>query len=130
MANIIPERLKALRITQKEAQADLAAVIEKDRAMISNFERGTHDPTVEDLVKIARHYNVSPDYLLGWSNVRLPLQEQQASHQFDERALTTAMRRVLNEAGSPVELLRLKGTVPDRRRETKARSRKSDDRAS
>ena len=126
MAHIVPQRLRALRREANEVQEDLAAVIEKDRAMISNFERGLLDPMLDDLVKIARHYNVSPDYLLGWSDVRLPVKGQQAGHHIDEGTLLTAVRRALSEVNGPPDLLRLEGPTSGAKR---TRPRKGDDNA-
>jgi transcriptional regulator with XRE-family HTH domain len=126
MAHMVPHRLKALRKEANEVQEDLAAVIEKDRAMISNFERGLIDPMLDDLIKIARHYKVSPDYLLGWSDARLPVKGEQPGNQLDERALEAAFRRVLRESGGGLQPARRKragaANTPKRAREPNDRA--------
>lgn len=127
MANIIPERLRALRKEARETQQDLAVVIDKDRSFISLFEAGTHDPSLEDVVKIARHYGVSPDYLTGWSARRLPLDSEQAGHQLDERTLAATLRRVLREINGAADLPRIKGPIASRRRKALRSPRENDD---
>lgn len=54
------------------AAAKLAAELNVEPQAISNYRRGMADPTMDNLIKIAEHYHVSVDWLLG----RLPLKNK------------------------------------------------------
>lgn len=107
MAFIVTERLRRLRRERKEVQADLAAVIERDRSLVTLLENGKAAPSLDVLDAIARHYGVSPDYLLGWSDERLPVSRQgeQALEGPDERALVAAFRRLPHEERRAIEAI-------------------------
>lgn len=64
---IFGERLKTLRKQNHETQTQLAALLGVKQAQISGLEVGRYSTTIENLVTICEHYNVSPDYLLGFS---------------------------------------------------------------
>ena len=64
MSNI-GERIIQLRKTKKWSQEDLAKQINASRIMIGNYERGDNTPSMEVIIKIARAFDVSIDYLLG-----------------------------------------------------------------
>lgn len=51
-------------------QADLAKITDKTRQTVSQYVNGISEPGYDTLVKIADHFNVSLDYLLGRSNTR------------------------------------------------------------
>ena len=59
------ETLKALRTAHKISQPDLARSLGVTKQCISNWENDNIQPSVEMLVKIARYFSVSTDYLLG-----------------------------------------------------------------
>lgn len=65
-------RLLELRKTKNMTQQRLAIELEIDQASLSSYERGKYLPTVEVLVKLAKHFGVSTDYLLGLSDIRIP----------------------------------------------------------
>ncbi|MDL2211852.1 XRE family transcriptional regulator [Erysipelotrichaceae bacterium OttesenSCG-928-M19] len=50
---------------RKITQQDLAELLGVDRATISNYERGTHEPSQQSLFTLSEYFNVSVDYLLG-----------------------------------------------------------------
>lgn len=64
MSNI-GERIIQLRKAKKWSQEDLAKQINASRIMIGNYERGDNTPSMEVIIKIARAFEVSVDYLLG-----------------------------------------------------------------
>ena len=64
MSNI-GERLIQLRKSQNWSQEDLAKQVSSSRIMIGNYERGDNTPSMEVIIKIARAFDVSIDYLLG-----------------------------------------------------------------
>lgn len=57
--------LRKLMDERGETQGDIAKVVEKTRQTISQYVNGISEPGYETLVKIADHFNVSIDYLLG-----------------------------------------------------------------
>lgn len=61
----IGERLIQLRKQLNLSQDDLAKKIGVSRTIIGNYERNTNTPSIEVLVKIAKTFNVTIDYLIG-----------------------------------------------------------------
>lgn len=59
------QRLKELRIKRGFTQEDLEAKLGVQRNNFSHYERGTSNPPLDVLVKIADLFHVSTDYLLG-----------------------------------------------------------------
>lgn len=64
--SIFSERLKFLRKNKGELQEQAAKEIGITRTMLSNYERGTREPDLELVVRIAKYYHISPNYLLGF----------------------------------------------------------------
>lgn len=63
--------IKELRENAGESQEQLAAAIEApNRETIARWETGSRDIKREYIIDMARHYNVSADYLLGLSDVQ------------------------------------------------------------
>ena len=60
---ILPLRLKALRSTQ--TQADMARNLQINQQTYARWELGDRQPKLQDLCKIALHFGVSTDWLLG-----------------------------------------------------------------
>lgn len=61
----IGERIIQLRKQQNLSQEELAKKAEVSRTIIGNYERNTNTPSIEVLIKLARVFNVSLDYLIG-----------------------------------------------------------------
>jgi transcriptional regulator with XRE-family HTH domain len=59
------EKLIKLRKLYKVSQEDLAENLGIDLVSISQYELNDQDPTFEHLRKIAKHFKVTSDYLLG-----------------------------------------------------------------
>lgn len=57
-------RIKDLRESRKETQKELADLLQTTQGTLSNWERGETQPDFETLLKIAKHYNVTIDYIL------------------------------------------------------------------
>ena len=76
------ERLKLLRKELKKTQSDLANILGITVSAYGNYELGQREPNNANLVKLARYFNVSTDYLLGLSderNTQQPIQQQSSS---------------------------------------------------
>ncbi len=63
--SILAERLSAARKKNKYTQEEIAEFLKCGRATITNYENGRRSPDYETLVKLAKKYNVTTDYLLG-----------------------------------------------------------------
>ncbi len=59
------ERLKALRKRRNLSQDQLAQRLGITKGMVSSYETSMRMPSYTILIKLARTFNVSTDYLLG-----------------------------------------------------------------
>ena len=64
------EKLKSLRIEKKLTQKQVADRIGLAISAVSSYESGTRYPSYDVLVKLARIFHVSTDYLLNKTNTR------------------------------------------------------------
>jgi len=80
------ETLKELRKNKKLTQQDVSQVLATDRSCIANYERGKRIPPMHSLVKIARFFDVSLDYLVLGKNFRVPKKQD-----FDEDTVRELM---------------------------------------
>jgi len=65
-------RIKELREERREIQDEIAMAMNVNQGMVSKWENGTVQPDIEMLTKLAQYFNVSIDYLIGYSNNRNP----------------------------------------------------------
>jgi transcriptional regulator with XRE-family HTH domain len=61
----IGERITQLRKAKNWSQDELAKEIGSSRVMIGKYEREDNSPSIEVIVKLAKAFQVSVDYLLG-----------------------------------------------------------------
>jgi transcriptional regulator with XRE-family HTH domain len=61
----ISERITSLRKAKSWSQEELGAKIDSSRVMIGKYERGDNLPSIEVIVKMAKAFDVSVDFLLG-----------------------------------------------------------------
>ena len=59
------ERLKFLREDNDLTQADIAVLLQTTRQQVSKWENGIQMMGVDKYIILAKHFNVSLDYLLG-----------------------------------------------------------------
>lgn len=64
------EKLYSLRIEKKLTQKQLADRIGLAISAVSSYESGSRYPSFETLIKLARIFHVSTDYLLGLTERR------------------------------------------------------------
>ncbi len=64
------ERLKQLRKEHNMLQKDVADLLNVSPSTIGMYERNQRDPDTVTLQFIAKHFDVSVDYLLGRTNKR------------------------------------------------------------
>lgn len=75
----LAERIKELRaerdLTMDMLVADMKLQfpdIKLDKSMLSRWERGENDPTLENAKYLSIYFNVSLDYLIGLTDIRTP----------------------------------------------------------
>ena len=68
MQTVFPERLKMLRLEKGLGQVALAKELGVGKSIISLWELGKCEPTLCNLIAIAKFFEVSIDYLAGLEN--------------------------------------------------------------
>lgn len=61
----IGDKLKELRLERELTQYKAANAVDISRSVLSQYENNLVDPTSNVIIKFAKFYNVSTDYLLG-----------------------------------------------------------------
>lgn len=58
-------RLKELRVEAGLRQCELAQSLNVDQRTVSNWEKGVREPNIDTIIRIAKYFETSADYLLG-----------------------------------------------------------------
>ena len=66
MGNIFCERLKELRLEKGLGQVELANALNVSKGIISLWENGLREPKLSNLITLAKFFEVSLDYLVGF----------------------------------------------------------------
>ena len=64
------KRIRDLREDNDLSQSQIAKILGMSQTGYSKYETGTNDIPTEILIKLARFYNTSIDYLLGETNIK------------------------------------------------------------
>lgn len=67
------QRLRDLREDNDLTQKDVAAILKTARNYYGEYERGARPIPVEHLITLCKYYNVSSDYILGFTDNPKPL---------------------------------------------------------
>ena len=94
--------LRLLRKLRNITQTVLADAINTTRSSISNYENGTRQPDGETIELIADFFDVSVDYLLGRSSIRMSVRTEEE---------LSELEKISNELHS-VTHLDLRGVSP------------------
>ncbi len=62
------KRIRNLREDHDLKQIDLAKLLKVSQAQYSRIENGENDITLDSLIRLAKFYGVSTDYILGLTN--------------------------------------------------------------
>lgn len=65
---MIPERIKELRLQANISQSQLAKKMGISRASVNAWEMGISQPTIRYILDMADIFNVTPDYILCYSD--------------------------------------------------------------
>lgn len=68
LVEIVAERLKALKIASNMTQKQVAEKLNIASSTYSKYELGEHTPGLEMLLKISQLYDISIEYLAGYSD--------------------------------------------------------------
>lgn len=71
-------RIRNLRDDSELSQEDLAKILSVSQTTYSRYETGNLDIPTEALIKLAKYYDTSIDYLLNLTNQKVPY--PRASH--------------------------------------------------
>ena len=85
----IGDRIRALRLARKEDQVDVAVAVGVARPTVTEWETGRKKPRREKLQAMARHFNVTTDFLL-WGD--RPRSEIKPASPEEERMLLLSRR--------------------------------------
>lgn len=66
------KRIRELREDSDLKQRELAEILCCSQRVYSNYERGDLDIPTEILIKLAKYYNTSVDFILGVTDYKLP----------------------------------------------------------
>ncbi len=58
-------RMRNLREDNDLTQQEIATMLGTSQTMYARYERGANEMPIRHLIKLARYYDVSTDYLLG-----------------------------------------------------------------
>ena len=58
-------RIRNLREDNDLTQQDVAVILETSQTMYARYERGANEMPIRHLLRLAKYYDVSTDYLLG-----------------------------------------------------------------
>lgn len=64
----LKQRLKELRLEKNMTQADIARLMNMSKMAVSHWEKGNSEPSIEQLKILAKFFDVSIDYLVGYSD--------------------------------------------------------------
>ncbi|HIT72111.1 MAG TPA: helix-turn-helix transcriptional regulator [Candidatus Fimicola cottocaccae] len=78
------DRLRFLRKEKHHTQKKLGEILNYGYTAISNYESGRNEPSISDIKKIAKFFDVSVDYLLCVNDIRNPYLQEESSESFME----------------------------------------------
>ena len=67
MEMTLGEKIRLLREELELNQTELGKVVNMTQRKVSYLENDQYEPSVEDIRALCRYFNVSADYLLGFS---------------------------------------------------------------
>lgn len=59
-------RLKELRQEKNVSQSEIGRLLNTSKMAVSHWEKGHSEPSIEQLKVLARYFDVSVDYLVGY----------------------------------------------------------------
>ncbi|MDO5398042.1 MAG: helix-turn-helix transcriptional regulator [bacterium] len=69
------KRIMELRKEKHLTQIGLGLRLNVSQKMISAYESGTHQPSIDTLIEMSKIFNVSVDYIIENTNIRTPVEQ-------------------------------------------------------
>ena len=70
---IYTERIKALREDNDKKQKEIAIILKKSQQGYAHIENEEARLSIDDLITLCRYYDISADYILGFTDQIKPL---------------------------------------------------------
>ena len=70
------QRLEDLRVDADKTQIQIAEYLGCNREVYRRYEKGIREIPIWALIKLAKYYNTSTDYILGLTNIRAPYRKK------------------------------------------------------
>ena len=67
------QRIRDLREDKDKKQSEIAIVLNTSQSYYSKYETGVRPLPIEHLITLCRYYNISADYILGFTDEPKPL---------------------------------------------------------
>lgn len=67
--SLFGDRLRVVREQHKLKQNDLSEIFDISQNAISKYESGSREPSLDYIIAFCKHFDVTPDYLLGFSDI-------------------------------------------------------------
>lgn len=76
------QRIRDLREDSDRTQTQVAEFLGTSQTMYARYERGANEMPIRHLVSLCKYYRVSADYILGFTDNKIPPQDSKLiSHQ-------------------------------------------------
>ncbi|MGN1007334.1 MAG: helix-turn-helix domain-containing protein [Butyricicoccus sp.] len=66
---IYQKRIRDLREDADKTQAEIAEILGTSQTMYARYERGANELPIRHLIRLAKYYGVSADYILGLEEI-------------------------------------------------------------
>lgn len=67
---IYAQRIRALREDKEKNQTEIAKILKTTQSYYAQYERGIRPLPIEHLITLCEYYNVSADYILGFTDTQ------------------------------------------------------------
>ncbi len=91
------KRIAELRKEKGLNQTGLGLKLNVSQKMISAYESGVHQPSIETLVQMSKLFNVSVDYIIGVSDIRRKAEDFSVNSLTDKELELLDVFKMLNE---------------------------------
>lgn len=71
------QKFKNLRIDRDLKQEDIAKICNVSDATVGHWETGRRDMKIDSIIKLCIFYDVSPEYIFGFTNEMKKLQKKE-----------------------------------------------------
>lgn len=110
---MIGKQLKLLRELKHKSQQEVCSALNIEQSTLANYENDKRIPKVDILIKLAKYYSVSTDYLLGLT--KIDSYENYNNYLYGERITNWNIRKKAEDLGfSYKELLERTGINEER----------------